>query len=164
MKGLLDRDTVKELKAGGWKRVLLRHLALGLGLGLAVLVLGTLLEKLGLGSSICPMRIFFRAVRLLQESTHDLPLWQILPPLSENAPLLRYACPFCGMTRAHLAALRLDFSAALDHHPLFFLGLPYLFLLFHDSLFSKKGVRIKNLFCVFLTLAFFLCWSLRLLF
>lgn len=33
-------------------------------------------------------------------------------------------CPFCGMTSAHLSFLRGDFSGALAHHPLFFLGLP----------------------------------------
>ena len=37
------------------------------------------------------------------------------------------SCPGCGMTRALLAALHLDFAAALSFHPLFFL-LP-LFLL-----------------------------------
>ncbi len=31
------------------------------------------------------------------------------------------SCPGCGMTRACLAALRLDFGAALHYHPLFWL-------------------------------------------
>lgn len=30
-------------------------------------------------------------------------------------------CPGCGLSRAYAAALRLDFSQALSHHPLFFL-------------------------------------------
>ena len=34
------------------------------------------------------------------------------------------SCPGCGMTRALLAALRLDFAAAFSYHPLFFL-LPF---------------------------------------
>ena len=33
-------------------------------------------------------------------------------------------CPGCGMTRAHLAALRLDFQAAFYYHPLWFLPVP----------------------------------------
>lgn len=33
-------------------------------------------------------------------------------------------CPGCGMTRAHLAALRLDFRAAFYYHPLWFLPVP----------------------------------------
>ena len=47
-------------------------------------------------------------------------------------------CPFCGMTRAHLAALRFDFETAFAYHPLFPLGLPYIFLLANDGLFQGK--------------------------
>lgn len=36
------------------------------------------------------------------------------------------SCPGCGMTRAMLAALRLDFGAALQYHPLFWAVLPVL--------------------------------------
>ena len=35
-----------------------------------------------------------------------------------------WSCPGCGMSRAFLAALRLDFSAAFSYHPLFCLFLP----------------------------------------
>lgn len=52
--------------------------------------------------------------------------------------ILGINCPFCGMTRAHFAALRLDFGAAFSYHPLFFLGLPYLFLLTHEEIFPAK--------------------------
>lgn len=52
-------------------------------------------------------------------------------------------CPLCGMTRAVLSALRLDFSLAFNHHPLFFLMPPLgLFLLFH----VKKGSRLPKWF------------------
>lgn len=37
-------------------------------------------------------------------------------------------CPGCGMTRAWLAALRLDFAAAIAYHPLFW-AVPIAFLL-----------------------------------
>ncbi len=53
-------------------------------------------------------------------------------------------CPFCGMTRAHLAALRLDLRGAFAYHPLFPLGLPYLWLLFHEGLFRRKGPKIAH--------------------
>ena len=33
-------------------------------------------------------------------------------------------CPGCGMTRAHLAALRLDFASAFYWHPLWMLPIP----------------------------------------
>ncbi|MBQ6823786.1 MAG: DUF2752 domain-containing protein, partial [Clostridia bacterium] len=61
--------------------------------------------------------------------------------LGVNCPtklFLKIDCPFCGMTRAHLAALRLDFKAAFGYHPFFFLGIPYLFLITHDDLFKGK--------------------------
>ncbi len=51
---------------------------------------------------------------------------------------LGICCPFCGMTRAHLAALRLDFSTALYYNPVFFLGLPCIFFLVHEKLFAPK--------------------------
>ncbi len=50
-------------------------------------------------------------------------------------------CPFCGMTRAHIAALRFDFKTAFEFHSLFFLGLPYLFIISHSELF--KGIWRK---------------------
>ena len=52
--------------------------------------------------------------------------------------LFSVCCPFCGMTRAHLAALRLDFAAAFSYHPAFYAGLPFLWLLIHRHLFEKK--------------------------
>ena len=48
-------------------------------------------------------------------------------------------CPGCGMTRAFLALLRLDFSAAWGYHPMVFaLPLMYLYFLFDGKFFSKK--------------------------
>jgi hypothetical protein len=46
------------------------------------------------------------------------------------------------MTRAHLAALRLDFAAAFSTHPAFFAGIPFLWMLFHQQLFQKKQLRV----------------------
>lgn len=51
-------------------------------------------------------------------------------------------CPFCGMTRAHLAALRLDFATALYYHPVFFTGIPFLWLLFHQQFFRQKWQKV----------------------
>ena len=56
--------------------------------------------------------------------------------------LFGICCPFCGMTRAHLAALRLDFATAFSIHPAFFTGLPFLWLLAHHRLFEKKWQRV----------------------
>lgn len=48
-------------------------------------------------------------------------------------------CPGCGMTRALLAALRLDLSVAFSYHPMFW-SVPLLFLYFwlDDGIFPKK--------------------------
>lgn len=43
-------------------------------------------------------------------------------------------CPGCGMTRAWLSALKLDFSAAMFYHPLFWL-VPIIFII---TLFRNK--------------------------
>lgn len=51
-------------------------------------------------------------------------------------------CPMCGMTRAHLAALRLDFAAAFSFHPLFPVGVPFILLLMNDDLFPGKWKRV----------------------
>lgn len=56
--------------------------------------------------------------------------------------ILGICCPFCGMTRAHLAALRLDFAAAMYYHPAFFCGLPFLWLLSHEHFFKSKWARV----------------------
>nr|QGT51180.1 hypothetical protein Firmicute1046_2560 [uncultured Firmicutes bacterium] len=51
------------------------------------------------------------------------------------------ACPFCGMTRAALSVLRLDFAGAVQYHPLIFLLPPLgVILLFH----VKQGKRLPQ--------------------
>lgn len=81
-----------------------------------------------------------------------------------NCPVkffLKIDCPFCGMTRAHLAALRFDFKEALEYHPLFFLGIPYLFLLFHDELFKGKFKKLYIVLVITLTLMFIILWLFK---
>lgn len=70
-------------------------------------------------------------------------------------------CPFCGMTRAHLAALRLDFPAAFRAHPLFPLGLPFLFLLFHPSLFGEIYKKCRPRFLKGICVLFIVTYLLR---
>lgn len=53
-----------------------------------------------------------------------------------------FCCPFCGMTRAHLAALRLDFASAFYYHPVFFTGVPFLWMLLHEKLFESKRAKL----------------------
>ena len=78
--------------------------------------------------------------------------------------ILNFDCPFCGMTRAHLAALRLDFAAAFSYHPLFFLGIPYLFLLFHEEIFKKWWKKAYFVVIIALTAFFLIRYILHLIF
>ncbi len=53
-------------------------------------------------------------------------------------------CPFCGMTRAHLALLKGDLKSAFEFHKLFFLGIPFILGLIHLHLL--KGNKILFIF------------------
>jgi len=51
------------------------------------------------------------------------------------------SCPGCGMTRAVMAALRLNFHDALYYHPLFFLVPFMVSLYFFGDYFKSKFVK-----------------------
>ena len=83
--------------------------------------------------------------------------------LGKNCPIrifFKINCPFCGMTRAHLAALRLDFKSAFNYHPLFFLGVPYLFWITHPELLRKRET-LYNIITIVLTVLFLICYFVR---
>lgn len=70
-------------------------------------------------------------------------------------------CPACGMSRACLAALRLDFSAAMAFHPMFW-SVPLLFLfVWKDGRLFKRPL-CNWLFGGALLGGFVVCWLLRL--
>ncbi len=63
-------------------------------------------------------------------------------------------CPGCGMGRAWLAALRLDFFQALHWHPMFWsVPVLVLFLIFDGSLFRNDRLNACILGAVLLGLA-----------
>ncbi len=58
------------------------------------------------------------------------------------------SCPGCGMTRAYLSLLRLDFKSAYYYHPLFVLpALGLIIYIFRDK-FSKKFLSRLEIFFV----------------
>ena len=71
------------------------------------------------------------------------------------------SCPGCGMTRALLAALHLDFAAAFSYHPLFFL-LPFFLL----SYYLEPHINRSRHYILLSSVAalFVLTWLVRLLF
>jgi len=52
--------------------------------------------------------------------------------------LFNLPCPSCGITRAYLAALRLDFASAFGHHPLFFFVAPVILYAAHKNVLKSK--------------------------
>lgn len=75
--------------------------------------------------------------------------------------LLGFPCPGCGLSRAWLAALRLDFAAALRFYPLFWLiPLLALFILFDFRLFPGK--KLNTLLPVLMLIAVSVQYVLRL--
>ncbi len=70
------------------------------------------------------------------------------------------SCPGCGMTRATLSALRLDFIGAFYYHPLWLLPLPSLALL--AILFVKGKKKIARGVIGVLAVAFLITYFVRL--
>lgn len=72
-------------------------------------------------------------------------------------------CPGCGMTRAWLAALRLDFAAAFAYHPLFW-AVPIAFVLAFvcDEAASPKARRGINVVLAVLCALVVAVWVVRL--
>lgn len=73
-------------------------------------------------------------------------------------------CPGCGMTRAWLAALRLDFSAAFAYHPLFWV-VPIAFALafVREEVASSKLKRGIDIAVIVLCVLVVAVWIVRLI-
>ena len=71
-------------------------------------------------------------------------------------------CPSCGMSRAWLSALQLDFSQAVYYHPMFWcVPIIVLFAIYDWNLFNKRWINI--LILSILGVAFVVCYIVRLL-
>ena len=69
-------------------------------------------------------------------------LWQQFQLPCVLRSILGFPCPGCGMTRAWLAALRLDFPAAFRWHPMFW-SIPLLavYIVYDGKVFPNKAVN-----------------------
>ena len=74
---------------------------------------------------------------------------------------LGIACPGCGMTRAWLRLLQLDFAGAFSLHPLFWAA-PILFLVYVLDGTVLKGKWLSNLLYGLLFAGFLAVWIVRL--
>lgn len=70
-------------------------------------------------------------------------------------------CPSCGMGRAWLAVMRLDFSAAFSFHPMFW-SVPVFWLFAVYDLRLLKNRRMNDLILGLLMVGFSGCYLLRL--
>ena len=70
------------------------------------------------------------------------------------------SCAGCGMSRAWLAAFRLDFPAAFGYHPLFWLPVPMIIIFL---LRKKINKRIYHLLMAVMIAAFIAVYIIRLL-
>ena len=68
-------------------------------------------------------------------------------------------CPGCGMTRAWLAAFRLDMKAAFSYHPMFWSVPIVVFYLCFEEKFLPK--RWAHLLFIFIAAGFLLQWILK---
>lgn len=71
-------------------------------------------------------------------------------------------CLTCGMTRATIAAMRLDFRSAFGYHPLFW-TLPILYWTLATELSPFKSRLANRLTVILLAAAFLGVWAVRLI-
>ena len=76
--------------------------------------------------------------------------------------LLGVPCPLCGMTRAYLAALRLDFATALSMHPLFW-TLPVIMIAVFICPFFKNSDKAFKIFYIVIGTLFISVWIVRMI-
>ena len=70
-------------------------------------------------------------------------------------------CPGCGMTRAYLAALRLDFSEAFRMHPLWPVTVPLIILsLWKNGRIFRSG-RVNTAFYLLFLLIYLVVYAVR---
>ncbi len=75
---------------------------------------------------------------------------------------LGFVCPGCGMTRALLAAVSLDFRAAFFYHPMFWsLPILYLYFLSDKGLFNNK--LLDRILLIGIGAGFLINWLIKLL-
>ena len=88
-------------------------------------------------------------------------IWLYIDGFCPIRRLVGIPCPTCGMSRAWLAALRLDLVSAFRFHPMFWsVPILILFPMYDGHLFSKEK---RNGLVLFLLLAaYFVCYALRL--
>lgn len=75
--------------------------------------------------------------------------------------VLHIPCPGCGMTRAIISAMKLDFISAFHYHKMFWsVPILYLYFLFDGKLFTNKLIN-RTVF-IFIAAGFIVFWIIKL--
>lgn len=70
---------------------------------------------------------------------------------------LKIPCPGCGMSRAMMAALHLDFAGAFRYHPMFWsMPILYAYYLLDKGLFRKQ--KLDRAILLFIAAGFIIQW------
>lgn len=91
-----------------------------------------------------------------------LALWYVLDLPCVIRHFTGIPCPGCGMSRAWLHALRLDFAGAVHYHPMFW-SVPVLALYILYDGRPIPSPKVNNILLAILLAAFFLCYLFRLI-
>ena len=77
---------------------------------------------------------------------------------------LHIPCPGCGITRAYIAILSLDWKAAFRYHPLFFMVLPILLYVPHRDILGKRlKDKTETFIYVITSISFIIVYIIRML-
>ena len=78
--------------------------------------------------------------------------------------LFRIPCPGCGITRAYLSLLRLDFRAAFEYHPLFFAVAPMVLYVAHRNVLKRRlSGKTETIILIVILVLFIAVYIYRLL-
>ena len=76
--------------------------------------------------------------------------------------VFKIPCPGCGMTRAYISLLHLDFKKAFEYNPMFW-SVPILFLIYIFDIKIFKKEWVNTLIGVLIIAGFFVSWIYKLL-
>lgn len=73
-------------------------------------------------------------------------------------------CPGCGITRANIAALHLNFKKAFEYHPLFFTAAPLvLYTSYRNMLKKRLSGKAESIILIILAVSFIGVYIFRIL-
>lgn len=72
-------------------------------------------------------------------------------------------CPACGMSRALICFLKLDFKSSLHFHPMLIFIIPAIILAYAQEFYPRLKNKFVNSFIFFTAISFFIVYIIRLM-